>query len=123
MSVAEVSGFDDGRQGWATVRVVTDGGSLRLGSGDGPRVDGDADAHDLVWDETAPTRADQQGEVNRLRAECAALANALGDPAVTHDWIPQHPHSACCGECGAPAHYPVHCTPAVVRSRLAAESG
>lgn len=49
---AEVAGSDDGRAGWVTVRVVTDGGSLRVGSGDGPMVDGDADARDLTWEAT-----------------------------------------------------------------------
>lgn len=47
---AEVAGSEDGRQGWVTVRVVTDGGDLRIGSGEGPLVDGDADARDLAWD-------------------------------------------------------------------------
>lgn len=48
---AEVAGSDDGRPGWVTVRVVADGGSLRVGSGDGPLVDDDADARDLTWEE------------------------------------------------------------------------
>ncbi len=50
---ADVAGSDDGHRGWVTVRVVTDGGSLRLGSQDGELVD-EADARDLVWDDEVP---------------------------------------------------------------------
>lgn len=46
----DVACSDDGRTGWVTVRVVTDGGSLRIGDGDGAWVVGDF-ARDLVWDE------------------------------------------------------------------------
>jgi hypothetical protein len=45
----EVAQSDDGRQGWVTVRVMTDGGELRLTDGDGARVD-EWNARDLVWD-------------------------------------------------------------------------
>jgi hypothetical protein len=48
---AEVAQSDDGRKGWITVRVMTDGGSLRLTDGDGELVD-PWNARDLVWDPT-----------------------------------------------------------------------
>lgn len=45
----EVANSDDGRRGWITVWVVTDGGSLRINDGDGELVNED-EAWDLVWD-------------------------------------------------------------------------
>jgi hypothetical protein len=57
-----------------------------------------------------------RGMAAALEAECAALAEAIDK--VTHEWISQHPHSVCCAECGAPAHYPVHRTYARVRAEL-----
>jgi hypothetical protein len=49
---AEVARSADGRRGWVSVRVVADGGFLRVGSGDGEPVD-EAAVRDgtLVWED------------------------------------------------------------------------
>jgi hypothetical protein len=48
---ADVARSHDGRRGWVTVPIVVDGGSLRIGHGDGELVDEDQ-AEDLIWDGT-----------------------------------------------------------------------
>lgn len=61
-----------------------------------------------------------------LEAECTALADALGDPNVTHPFTPMHPASLVCGVefdddgsyCSLPSAAAVHRTPAVVRAEL-----
>lgn len=48
---AEVSCLPDGARGWVTVPFQMDGGSMRLGDGEGDRIDWGA-AQDVVLDLT-----------------------------------------------------------------------
>jgi hypothetical protein len=91
-------------------------------------LDGEPDPDGRLWMSAEDARrlgGELVGLQQRLaakEAECAALADALGNPAVTHDYVlyPRFPHRCDVAGCALSPDAPVHRTPAVVRAEMEA---